>query len=181
MAPWIRRKFWMKSGFAISDIWRAFKNDFALICIRIAMNSPKSIWKGNVRFPLAFLCNRIKNKPIRQSLKRWAADILDYILSKYNTWRDVEHNPKLIRQGVFSIPCQILNFGHAWITTKNGYNFLKYCLRFSGPGPHNLRSFLAAQNYFLIAHMSSFWWNSQKSAVFNILRQNETIFDVGNG
>ena len=52
-------------------------------------------------------------------------------------------------------------------------------------GRHNLRSFLAAnltQNYFLIAHMLSFFCDIRdKSAVFNILRQNVTIFDIGNG
>ena len=51
-------------------------------------------------------------------------------------------------------------------------------------GRHNLRSFLAAnstQNYFLIAHMIIFCDIRDKSAVFNILRQNETIFKLGNG
>ena len=38
------------------------------------------------------------------------------------------------------------------------------------------------QNFFLIARMlSSFCDIRDKSAVFNILRQNETIFDIGNG
>ena len=49
----------------------------------------------------------------------------------------------------------------------------------------NLRSFLAAnltQKYFLIAHMSSFFCDiHDRIALFNILRQNETIFDIGNG
>ena len=51
-------------------------------------------------------------------------------------------------------------------------------------GRHNLRSFPAAnstQNYFLIAHMLSFCDISNKSAVSNILQQNVTNFDVGNG
>ena len=40
----------------------------------------------------------------------------------------------------------------------------------------------STQNYFLIAPMLSFFCDSSdKSAVFNILRQNETIFDIGNG
>ena len=52
------------------------------------------------------------------------------------------------------------------------------------PGRHNLRSFLAensAQNYFLIARMFSFCDIRDKNAVFNILRQNVTNFDIGNG
>ena len=50
--------------------------------------------------------------------------------------------------------------------------------------PHNLWSFLAVnstQNYFLMARMLIFCDIRDKSAVFNILRQNETIFDLGNG
>ena len=46
-----------------------------------------------------------------------------------------------------------------------------------------MRSFLAAnstQNYFLIARMFSFCDIREKNAVFNILRQNVTNFDVGN-
>ena len=52
------------------------------------------------------------------------------------------------------------------------------------PGRQNLRSFLAVnltQNYFLIARMLSFCDIRDKSAVFNILRQSVTIFDIGNG
>ena len=52
------------------------------------------------------------------------------------------------------------------------------------PGRHNLRSFLAensTQNYFLIARMFSFCDIRDKNAVFNILRQNVTNFDIGNG
>ena len=49
---------------------------------------------------------------------------------------------------------------------------------------HNLRSFFAAssaQNYFPIARMLSFFCDIRdKSAIFNILRQNMTIFDIGN-
>ena len=56
-----------------------------------------------------------------------------------------------------------------------------YCI----PGRHNLQSFLEAnstQNYFLIACMLSFFVTiCYKSAVFNILQQNVTHFDVGNG
>ena len=51
-------------------------------------------------------------------------------------------------------------------------------------GRHNLRSFLAAistQNYFLIARMLYFCDIRDKIAVFNILQQNVTNFDVGNG
>ena len=51
-------------------------------------------------------------------------------------------------------------------------------------GRHNLRSFLAensTQNYFLIARMFSFCDIRDKNAVFNILRQNVTNFDIGNG
>ena len=52
------------------------------------------------------------------------------------------------------------------------------------PGRHNLWSFLAAnttQNYFLIARMLSFCDIRDKRAIFNMLRQNMTIFDIGNG
>ena len=51
-------------------------------------------------------------------------------------------------------------------------------------GPHNLRSFLAAnstQNFFLIARRFSFLWHSQQKCWINILGQNDTIFDIGNG
>ena len=55
-----------------------------------------------------------------------------------------------------------------------------FALSVLAPGRHNLQSFLAAnstQNYFLIARMLSFCDIRDKSAVFNILRQNETIFE----
>ena len=52
-------------------------------------------------------------------------------------------------------------------------------------GPYNLQGFLASnstQKYFLIAHMISFFCDfGDKRAVFNISRQNVTIFDIGNG
>ena len=51
-------------------------------------------------------------------------------------------------------------------------------------GRHNLRSFLAensTQNYFLIARKLIFCDIRDKSAVFNILRQNMTNYDRGNG
>ena len=51
-------------------------------------------------------------------------------------------------------------------------------------GPHNMQSFLAAnstQNYFFIARMIIFYDIRDKSDVFDILRQNETIFDTENG
>ena len=53
---------------------------------------------------------------------------------------------------------------------------------FDNTVPHNLRSFLAAnstQNYFLIDYF--FCDNCNKSAIFNILRKNETIFGIENG
>ena len=53
------------------------------------------------------------------------------------------------------------------------------------PGRHNLQSFLAAnltQNHFLIAHKLSFFCDIRnKSALSNILQQNVTNFDIGNG
>ena len=82
------------------------------------------------------------------------------------------------------------------INSKKGDNtFLQYTLPFRHwpltsyqaewePGRHNLRSFLAeksTQNYFLIARMFSFCDIRDKNAVFNILRQNVTNFDIGNG
>ena len=57
------------------------------------------------------------------------------------------------------------------------------CLMCTMPGRHNLRSFLAensTQNYFLIARMFSFCDIRDKNAVFNILRQNVTIFVISN-
>ena len=54
----------------------------------------------------------------------------------------------------------------------------------SETGPHNLLSFLTANstpNYFLMSHMLIFCDIRNKSAVFNILQQNETIFDIENG
>ena len=54
----------------------------------------------------------------------------------------------------------------------------------SETGPYNLLSFLTANstpNYFLMSHMLIFCDIRNKSAVFNILQQNETIFDIENG
>ena len=46
------------------------------------------------------------------------------------------------------------------------------------PGPHNLRSFLAAnltQSYFLIAHMFSFLWHSRQNFLHRKLIEREEI------
>ena len=61
-----------------------------------------------------------------------------------------------------------------------GQLFADLVKRYIPSGP-NLRSFLAAtstQSYFLTARMLIFCDICDKSAVFNILRQNETIFDL---
>ena len=48
-------------------------------------------------------------------------------------------------------------------------------------GPHNLRGFIAnsTQHYFLIVRILSFFCEIRdKSAIFNILRQNVTVLDT---
>ena len=69
-------------------------------------------------------------------------------------------------------------------SASNGPSALSWIMSWYITGPHNLRSFLAAnstQNFFLIAHRFSFLWHSQQKCWINILGQNDTIFDIGNG
>ena len=69
-------------------------------------------------------------------------------------------------------------------SASNGPSALSWIMSWYITGPHNLRSFLAAnstQNFFLIARRFSFLWHSQQKCWINILGQNDTIFDIGNG
>ena len=79
----------------------------------------------------------------------------------------------------YNIP-QTIKLENVLYLIKEIMNICSVC----SAGRHNLRSFLAensAQNYFLIARMFSFCDIRDKNAVFNILRQNVTNFDIGNG
>ena len=92
----------------------------------------------------------------------------------------------LLRRSQFPTRFTFFHFDKQFLTLGSllniSYATVLYCTVLAGP--HNLRSFLAensTQTYFLIAHMFSFCDICDKNAVFNILRQNLTNFDIGNG
>ena len=76
------------------------------------------------------------------------------------------------------------NFTHSINTVLYSIILYDLVVTLCKTGRYNLRSFLAensAQNYFLIARMFSSCDIRDKNAVFDILRQNVTNFDLGNG